>query len=580
MVNRARSEKSLVRILFTVLLVCCAVAGLAIAGAVYWVKSLVGPVAGNAQARPILLAKSEVVPPFQLPSTFKKNAILAGKQTKEFAGDDIFKDLEIPKIQIVVEPGELSKLKANAREYVRATIREGEQVYTNVAIRLKGSAGSFRSVTDQPSFTVNFDKFAEDQKFHGLKKIHLNSSVQDRGLLDEKISREIFEAAGVPAPRAGHAQVTFNKRLLGLYVLVEGVNKQFLKRHFEDTGGNVYEGKSGAEVPSMPTNSGDDRRDKSRLRALAAAARQADLSERLNGLKETLDIDRFLTYMALEMILWHWDGYTMHRNNFRIFHDRTTDRMVFFPQGMDQMFSNTDRSVMPQQPAGMVAQAVLQIPELRERYRARVAEIATNVFDVEAISSRIYEVSLKVQAALNEIDPNAAAAHAQQASSLRNKVRRRADYLERFVSPPSTVTFDEHGFAELRTWKGQKDLGEAVLSQERAQDGSAILRIATKEGCTASWRTMVKLPPGNYQFETRIKTFGVVLDSADPRAGAGLRVSRHREGQKNSGDADWKPASFEFEITSEKPEIELVCELRANAGEIWYDVNALRLKRL
>jgi hypothetical protein len=557
MVTRARSEKSLIRILFGVLLVGCLIAGVAIAGALYWVKSFVGPTVGNAQVRPILMAKNEVVPPFQIPATYKKNAILDGKQTKQFAGDDIFKDLEIPRIQILLESAELSKLKSNPREYVRATVREGDQEYTNVAVRLKGSAGSYRDINDRPSFTVNFDKFVEGQKFHGLKKIHLNSSVQDQSLLEEKISREIFEAAGVPAPRAGHAQVTFNKRLLGLYVLIEGVNKQFLKRHFDDTSGNVYEGKSGAEIPNMPTNSGDDRRDKSRLRALATSARQADLSQRLESLKETLDIDRF-----------------------RIFHDRTSDRMVFIPQGMDQTFNNPDKSIMPQQPVGLVAQAVIQVPELRERYRARVAEIATNVFHYEAISSRIYEVSLKVQEALNEIDSGAAAAHAQQASSLRNRVRRRAEYLERFVSPPATVEFDEMGFALLKGWKAQKDLGEASFNQETAENGSSILRIATKDGCTASWRTVVKLPPGRYALESHIKTFGVVLDPADPRAGAGLRISRHREGQKNSGDNDWMAASFEFEITSEKPEVELVCELRADAGEIWYDVESLKLRRL
>lgn len=570
----------MVRMLFGVLLLCCILAAVAIAGAVFWVRAFIEPAGEFERKRPILLAKNEVVPPFQLPAGFRKNAILADRQTNRYPGDDIFKDLEIPKIQILLESSELSKLKNNPREYVSATIREGGQVYTNVAVRLKGSVGSFRQINDLPSFTVNFDKFSEGQKFHGLKKIHLNSSVQDRSLLEEKISREIYEAAGVPAPRAGHAEVMLNRRLLGLYVLVEGVNKQFLKRHFSDTGGNIYEGKSGAEVPGLPTNSGDDPRDKSRLRALAAAARKADPSERLNALSETLDIDRFLTFMALEMILWHWDGYTMHRNNFRIFHDRTTDRMVFIPHGMDQMFGNTDRSVIPHQPVGLVAQAVLQVPELRDRYRARVAQIATNLFDVEAISSRIYEVSLKVQSALNEIDSGAAASHAQQAASLRNRVRRRADYLDRFVFPPSSVAFDARGFAELQDWKPKLDLGEAALSEETADGGESILRIATQNGCTASWRTVVTLPPGKYALLARIKTFGVVLDATDGRAGAGLRISRHRTGQKNDGDSGWMETSFEFETSSEKPEVELVCELRASSGEIWYDRDSLRLKRL
>lgn len=584
MANTGRPSNRLLKTLLTVTLICFVLASLVVGAAFHWIKSTWAthhPQPDIFFEDTAVVARNEITPPFEQPETFTSNAILAGKLSPALPGHELFTELHIPKLQITVDSEEYSKLKDAPREYVRATVQEGERSYTNVAIRLKGGPGSYRDIRDTPSFTVNFDKFAEGQTFHGLKKIHLNSSVQDRSLLEEKISREIFEAAGVPAPRAGHAQVFFNKRRLGVYVLVEGVNKQFLKRHFKDASGNVYEGKSGSEVTmNMPANSGDDRRDKSRLRALAAAARQPDLNLRLVALEETLDVDRFLTYMALEMILWHWDGYTMHRNNFRIFHDRTTDRMVFFPQGMDQMLNRPSDSVFPNQPGGLVARSVLEVPELRERYRARVAEITTNIFNADAISSRIYEVSIKVQEALNEVDPDAAAAHPQMAAGLRRRVRARANYLERLIRPPTDAAFDDLGYAMLKNWQPQRDLGVADLTQERTEEGSTILRIATKEGCTASWRTVVQLPPGRYQLHSRIKTFGVTLDPADQRAGAGLRVSRHRTGQKNSGDSDWTPIQFEFETTMEKPEVELICELRADAGEIWYDLESLKLKRL
>ena len=136
-----------------------------------------------------------------------------------------------------------------------------------MAIHLKGGPGSYRQLGDVPSFTVNFDRFAPGQTFHGMKKIHLNNSVQDRSFLSEKISRELFEAAGVPAPRAGNAKVTFNGRE-GLYVLVEGVNKQFLKRYFKNVKGNVYDGHSGTDVTDdLPTNAGENPRTKTRYHA-------------------------------------------------------------------------------------------------------------------------------------------------------------------------------------------------------------------------------------------------------------------------------------------------------------------------
>ncbi|MBI2949306.1 MAG: CotH kinase family protein, partial [Verrucomicrobia bacterium] len=256
------------------------------------------------------------------------------KVQKPAAGEDLFREAYIPKLQIEIPAEGLNGLRRSPRKYVAATIREGATVYTNVAIHLKGGPGSYRALHDLPAFTLNFDRLADGQSFHGLKKIHLNNSVQDRSFVSEKISRELFEAAGVPTPRAGNALVILNERELGMYVLVEGIDKPFLRRHFKDPGGNVYDGHSQTDVNHrLPTNSGDDRQRHPGLEALARAVHEPDSSHRLAALEKTLDLDRFLSFLALEAMLWHWDGYTMNRNNFRIFHDRAANRMVFLPQG-------------------------------------------------------------------------------------------------------------------------------------------------------------------------------------------------------------------------------------------------------
>ena len=39
-----------------------------------------------------------------------------------------------------------------------------------------------------------------------------------------------------------HARVQLNGRDLGLYVVIEGMNKRFLKQHFPSANGNLYEG--------------------------------------------------------------------------------------------------------------------------------------------------------------------------------------------------------------------------------------------------------------------------------------------------------------------------------------------------
>ncbi len=510
-----------------------------------------------------------------------RNAIgsLRGPATKAYPGDDIFRDAFIPKLEIEIPAQGVTSLKRRGREYVRATIREGGAVYTNVAIRLKGGPGSFRPFDDEPAFTVNFDKFTEGQKFHGLKKIHLNNSVQDRSFVSEKICRELFEAAGVPVPRAGNATVTVNGRPMGLYVLVEGINKQFLKRYFADTSGNVYDGHSGTDVTDrLPTNAGENAGDKSRLAALAAAVRTSNTNTRLPSLEKTLDLERFLSFVAMETILWHWDGYTMNRNNFRIFHDRGADRMVFIPQGLDQVLSKPQGSLIPPT-AGLVARQALEIPEVRRRYLDRVAQLSTNVFQVGAINSRIREVAEKIDLVLAEIDPQAVSSHRQRVNGLIRRFQQRANSLEHQLFPSSAVNFRTQASVPLTDWQPKIDLGDARLMQEQDDQGNTLLRISTTDGCTASWRTGTLLDSGRYRLEARIKTQGVVFPENDPRAGAGLRVSRYRTGQKNSGDRSWTPITFDFEVPEDQSDVELICELRASTGDVWFDLKSLKLSR-
>jgi len=261
-------------------------------------------------------------------------------------------------------------------------------------VHLKGAAGSFRSIDQKPAFTLNFDKFISNQSFHGLQKFSLNDSVQDRSFLSEQISRELFEAAGVPAPRAAHARVELNGRDLGLYVLTEGFNKQFLRRYFKNVKGNLYDGGFIRDITeTLGMNSGDDPGNNSGLQALVAAAFERDAVKRFARLEQTLNMNRFLSFLAMEALLCHWDGYSMNRNNWRVFHDLDSNKMVFMPHGMDQMFGapggRASGSIMPGT-HGLVAQAVMSTSEGRRRYLERVSQLATNVFKVDSILQRAW----------------------------------------------------------------------------------------------------------------------------------------------------------------------------------------------
>ena len=315
-------------------------------------------------------------------------------------GAALFTNVSVRRIRIELAPPALATLRQQSRGDVRATVRDEAATYREVALHLKGSTGSFRGLDDKPALTLTFDGFTPGQRFHGLRKIHLNNSVEDPAYLNEWLGGELFRAAGVPAPRVAWALVELNGRKLGLYVLKEGFTEDFLGLHFRAPTGNLYDTGPGHDVTeAMRRSSGTGPKDRADLQALAAAALEPNRAERWRKLQAVLDVDRFVSFLAMEIMVCHRDGYSLAKNNFRIYHDADSGKIIFFPHGMDQLFGRPDALLQPHL-AGVVAQAVMDTPEGHRLYRARVGELLTNVFQPAVLTNRVRSVVRQIRPAL------------------------------------------------------------------------------------------------------------------------------------------------------------------------------------
>lgn len=469
------------------------------------------------------------------------------------------------------------------RPQVKVTVREAGTVYTNVALHLKGAAGSFRRFDDKPALTLNFSKHAKGQQFHGLSKLSLNNSVQDPTFLCEAVCRELFEAAGVPAPRADFATVLINGRDLGLYVMVEGYNKDFLRRHFSNVKGNLYDGGFCQDIHrNMEVDSGEHPEDRSGIQQLLSAAREPSPSERWARLGKALDVDRFVSMLALEVLTCHWDGYSMNRNNYRLFHDLETGRMVFMPHGMDQMFSwpdgrmRTDSSIYPGV-NGVISQAVLTTPEGEQLYRKRLGILHTNLLAPGKVVGRVRELAGRIRPTLAAYSPHLAQNHDQAVEYLCERINQRAQSVQfQLAAATEVLPFDENGVAHLDNWHAASSGRTRGLRMDTTEeDGTPLLEIRSTRGGTGSWRTRVLLPAGRYVFEGRARASG--------RA-AGGRVALRISGVPMSGETvaqpGWIDLRFPFEVHQMVAEHVLVCEFSGPGGEVAFDASSLRLIRL
>lgn len=522
------------------------------------------------------------------------------------AQDDLFQSTNILRISIEIPEEGMQSLRRSTprrstetKPRAQARVTEGGRLYANVSVQLKGFT-TFRPVDSLPGLTLGFDKFSPKQKFHGLAKISLNNSQQDDTRLNEKFSRELFAAAGVPVPRAEYAIVTLNGRELGLYVLVEGFDKQFLKRHFERAEGNLFEAGVLQDIDRpLKVLSGKDRSNNSAVQRLLRASREPDANERWRALEASVDMDRFLAMVAMETILCHSDSYSMNRNNFRIYHDPGSDKIVFIPHGMDRVLgthrSGLDLPILPPM-LGLVARAVLSTPEGRRRHIERVGTLFTNLFQPAALCVRARELGARISnVKMDGASPRSspyffygASRAAQNAGDLCDRISKRAAYLamqfahlDEVAAPVPCPAFDANGVARIESWKPHRTLaGPNVATEMQTRDGRQVLRLRmTNEPLKVSLRTKVSLPGGNYRLTGSIKTFGNG-DATNFLAPVIMRYSGERFGLEQRR-LNGKPIDYSFGVSKSRApeEIELACDIRDDASEVWFDAGSLRLTR-
>jgi spore coat protein H len=485
-----------------------------------------------------------------------------------------FFDGPMVQFDIRLTPEAEQRLRESPREYVRAEIGVDGRVYTDVGIHVKGARGSLRDIGGKPALTLNFDKFVDGQAFRGLDKIHLNNSVQDPSYLNEALGSGLYRRAGLPTARATHARVRINGRERGLYVVKEGYDALFVKRHFPSgrgKRGNLYDGGFLQDVTDeLEKDAGDGPDDRSDLRRLAEAA-EAPLGERQQRLEQVLDIDRFLTFVAGQILTDDWDGYPRKSNNYRLYIP-AEGQAVFIPHGMDQLFRQPQSTIDPGW-QGLVAASSFELPLLRERLRHRLGKMVAQHFSPTVVSNQLERVVARLRKGYEGRQPAEWAALEQQIRFQEQRILRRIRSVERqlhgsIANPDATPV----SLGALN-WGQRHQRGEARLEITGASPLRRTLHLeALTPETMASFRAVVALEPGMYSVLGDARVEGV-----DGPIGAALRVSGRPRARGLLGTREWTRLRCDFEVEDEG-QVEIVVELAADRGQAWFDLGSLRIQ--
>ena len=323
-------------------------------------------------------------------------ALVAQSPPPPPTADDLFNPNVLHDVHLTVNSRDWNDLKENFREntYYLADLRWQGLVVRNVGIRSRGT-GSRSGV--KPGLRVDFDRYSSSQEFLGLKSIVLDNHTQDPTMMGERIAMRFFTEMGVPAPRVVHARLFVNNTPVGLYSIVESIDKRFLKRHFDENDGYLYEFtytdpynfedlgstfEPYAEFFEPKTHEKDSMFDLYHpIREMVRSFNESPDSRFVAASNEYLDVRDFLTYAAIEKFVADYDGVLGEwgMNNFYMYRFEGRNLSRILPWDKDSAFRGTDYDVWSHTDRNVLMRRALDESDLRRHYidtLRRCAELA------------------------------------------------------------------------------------------------------------------------------------------------------------------------------------------------------------
>lgn len=303
-----------------------------------------------------------------------------------------------------------------------ARVEVAGHAFTNVAVRFKGVSSMVRSPNPyKRPFRIDLSRGATNRSVLGVPEFTLNNNVNDATQMREALAYDLFRRVGIPAPRTAFARVhlTIPGRLqrqhLGLYTLVEPVDRAFLQRHFGTRKGLLlkpdmmrglpylgeeWEPYAARYQPKGPV----DPADAQRLVAFVRALRMANPEDLAAEWPRRLDPAAFARFVGLNALLANVDSFIGNGHNYYLFQHPDTARLAFIPWDLNEAFGvhpvsgpSADQMVTsvlrPNADPNNLVERFLGNPDMNRLYRAELARMLDEAFDPRRLAADIDRVA-------------------------------------------------------------------------------------------------------------------------------------------------------------------------------------------
>ena len=240
--------------------------------------------------------------------------------------------------------------------FVPAEIFYKDIQWYKVGVRFKGNSSlqsSWGNGILKLSLKLDFDEFEDDypqinnQRFYGFKKLSLKNNYEDKSLIREKVTSDIFKNTGLVVSHTAFYEVYIDKgsgaEYFGLYTLVEEVDDTLIDTQFSSNDGNLYKPEgtgasfmngtfSEADFTKKTNEAAGDWSDIQKLfTILHDQSRLTSPEQWRSNLDSIFDTDVFLKYLAVNTVVQNWDTYGRMTHNYYLYNNPENGKLTWIP---------------------------------------------------------------------------------------------------------------------------------------------------------------------------------------------------------------------------------------------------------
>jgi spore coat protein H len=309
--------------------------------------------------------------------------------------------MHIPKYDIFIQPMDLKELKSDIwiDEPLPATFKSGKKRYEiDIAYR-----GSHIRKFKKKSYHVTFYK---PKTFGNAHEIHLNAEYKDPSLIRNKISLDFFADIGTLSPASHHVQISINGKNEGVYLQLESVDENFLKKRNLPLGAIFYAVDDDANFSLMSPIDHDTKKqldsgyeqkigstdDPIHLVNFIFELNTTPRNEYEQVISKHLNVEKYLKWLAGVVCTQNYDGFV---HNYALYRNGNTNLFEVIPWDYDATWGRDihgdtmEYDYVRMEGFNTLTARLLDIPTYKKMYAEILASILENQFTIDYMAPKV-----------------------------------------------------------------------------------------------------------------------------------------------------------------------------------------------